>query len=211
MSSNSARSSAAAAAWIIGGAGLILALILAGCAREAPEVREARKAAHDYLRAVARRDVKEIGERSTCLTSTTSFTGGHVLRVDPPRGIRMAALDSLVRASIYTQHSADSAWARANEATADSLFRRARVLSYQASVYRNAARAVPASAPGAVVGRDTVLETRTIRVRVRYAGALVGPRPVDKEEILRMLRVPGGRWIVFSMFLVSEDPAPEMI
>ena len=42
-------------------------------------------------------------------------------------------------------------------------------------------------------------------------GPLVGPRPVDKEEILRMLRVPGGKWIVFSMFLVADDPAPEMI
>ncbi|HEY3155936.1 MAG TPA: hypothetical protein VGK76_04815 [Candidatus Eisenbacteria bacterium] len=208
---SSERSFAAAAAWIIGAAGLITALIFAGCAREAPDVREARKAAHDYLRAVARRDVKEIGERSTCLASTTSFAGGRVLRVDPPRGIRMAALDSLVRVSVYTQRSADSAWAHANETDADSLFRRARLRSYQASVYRAAARAVPVSAPGAVVGRDTMLETRALRVRVRYAGPLVGPRPVDKEEILRMLRVPAGKWIVFSMFLVSDDPAPEMI
>ncbi len=208
--SSSARSFPAAAR-IIGGAGIITALIFAGCTREPPDVREARKAAHDYLRAVARRDVKEIGERSTCLASTTSFTGGRVLRVEPPRGIRMAALDSLVRVSIYTQRSADSTWARASEADADSLFRRARLFSYRTSVYRNAARAVPVSAPGAVVGGDTLLETRSIRVRIRYAGPLVGPRPVDKEEILRMLRVPGGKWIVFSMFLVADDPAPEMI
>lgn len=186
-------------------------LILAGCAREDPDVREARKAAHDYLRAVARRDVKEIGERSTCVASTTSFAGGRVLKVDPPRRIRMAALDSLARVSMYTQRSAESTWAKASEATADSLFRKALLVSHQAAVYRNAARAAPVSAPGVILGRDTMLETRTVRVRLRYAGPLVGPRPVDKEEILRMLRVPGGKWIVFSLYPVQDDPAPEMI
>jgi len=190
---------------------LVTVLILAGCAREDPETREARKAAHDYLRAVSRRDVKEIGERSTCLASTTAFAGGRVLRIDPPRWIRVGALDSLARASMLAQRSADSAWSRASEADADSLFRRARLLADRASVYRNAARAVPVSAPGVVLGRDTALETRSVRVRVRYAGPLVGPRPVDKEEILRLLRAPGGRWIVFSLYLVTDDPAPEMI
>ena len=199
------------AARVLGSAGLMAALLLAGCAREAPDVREARKAAHDYLRALARRDVKEIGERSTCLASTNSFVGGRVLKVDAPRRIRMAALDSLARVAIYAQRSADSSWAKASEANADSLFRRARILSDQASIYRNAARAVPVSAAGAVLGRDTLLEIRTVRARVRYAGPVVGPRPVDKEEILRLLRAPGGKWIIFSKYLVEDDPAPEMI
>src|SRR5439155_9646965 len=113
--------------------------------------------------------------------------------------------------AIYAQRSADSSWAKASEANANSLFRRARIRSDQASIYRNAARAVPVSAPGAELGRDTLLEIRTVRARVRYAGPVVGPRPVDKEEILRLLRAPGGKWIIFSKYLVEDDPAPEMI
>ena len=56
-----------------------------------------------------------------------------------------------------------------------------------------------------------MLETRIVHARFRYAGPLVGPRPVDKEEIVRLLRVPGGRWVVFSVYLAEDDPRPEMI
>ena len=107
--------------------------------------------------------------------------------------------------------SADSSWARASDWNADSLFRWARVLSNRAAVYRNAVRAVPVSLPGSVVGSDSTLETRIVRARVRYAGPVIGPRPVDKEELLRLLRVRGGKWIVFSKYLVEDDPQPEMI
>lgn len=190
---------------------LTLALLLAGCAREAPDVREVRTATHDYLRALARRDVKEIAERSSCVVSANSFAGGRVLRVEPARWVRMGTLDSLSSISVAVQRTADSTWAYANEATADSLFRRARHVSNESAVYRNAARAAQVSAPGAVVGRDSMLETRIVHARFRYAGPLVGPRPVDKEEIVRLLRVPGGRWVVFSVYLAEDDPRPEMI
>ena len=123
----------------------------------------------------------------------------------------MGALDSLVGASARGQRSADSSWARASDWNADSLFRWARVLSNRAAVYRNAVRAVPVSFPGALVGSDSTLETRVVHARVRYAGPLIGPRPVDKEEILRMLRVRGGKWIVFSKYLVADDPRPSML
>jgi hypothetical protein len=207
---SSARSVPAVRALAIASA-LTLTALLWGCARETPDVREVRKATEDYFRALERRDVKEIANRSTCLVSTNSFVGGRVLRVEPARRIRMAALDSLTKTFMRVQRSADSAWARAEEATADSLFRRARIVSNQASVYRNAARAVRVSAPGAIVASDSTLETRALRARIRYAGAVVGSKPVDREQIVRVLRAPGGKWVVFSVYLEADDPRPEMI
>ena len=134
-----------------------------------------------------------------------------MLKIEPALEVRMGTLDSLVRASIAGQHSADSSWARANDWNADSLFRLARVLSNRAGVYRNAARAVPVSLPGAMVASDSTVETRVVRMRVRYSGPVIGPKPVDKEELLRLLRVHGGKWIVFSKYLVEDDPQPEKI
>jgi len=187
-------------------------LLLGGCARpEAPDIREVRKSAEEYFKALGRRDVKEIAERSTCLTSTNSFVGARVLEILPTQHVRMAALDSLVRSSFAGQRMTDSIWAYATEATADSLFGRARYFSNLASMYRNAFRAVPLSSPGTVVAADSTLETREVRARFRYAGPVVGPRPVDREQVLRILRVPGGKWIVFSVFPPEEDPKPEMI
>jgi hypothetical protein len=78
-------------------------------------------------------------------------------------------------------------------------------------VYRNASRAITLSAPGWVAGADSTVETRVVRARFRYEGPVIGPRPVDREELLRLLRAPGGRWIVFSVFVREDDPAPEMI
>lgn len=190
---------------------VIFSALAVGCARESADTREVRKAAERYLVALARRDLKEIAKRSTCLASTNSLVGGRVLAVGPSREIRMAALDSLVRVTMIRQRSADSAWSRADEAGADSLFRRAQLLSRRAAVFRNAARAAQASAPGLVLSRDMPLETRSVRVQIRYAGPIIGPGPVDREETMRLLKSPGGTWIVFSLFLVIDDPRPEMI
>jgi len=188
---------------------LTLTLLLAGCSREAPDVREVRNAAEGYFRALTRRDVKEIADRSTCLVSSSSLVGARVLAIQPPGRVRMGALDSLVRASMNEQRSADSAWARSGEQTADSLFRLTRTLSNRAAVYRNAARAIPLSSPGRMVASDSTLETRVVRARFRYAGPIIGPRPVDREELVRLLRAPGGKWIVFSVYVREDDPAPE--
>jgi len=203
MRSRPPRSRAALAA------AAILAL-LGGCAREAPDVHEVRTTTQDYLRALHRRDVKQIADRSTCLVSTNSLVGGSILSIGSSSWMRMGDLDSLVRATIYEQRGADSAWAYAKDETADSLFRLARLVSNRASVYRNAARAVPLSAPGAVVPRDSSLEVRAVRARFRYAGPVVGPRPVDREETVHLLRAPGGKWIVFSVYLREEDPLPDL-
>ena len=131
------RSSARNAAGVLALASLAL-LLLADCSREAPDVREIRKSAEEYLKALSRRDVKDIAERSTCLVATNSFVGGRVLHVEPERRVGMAALDSLVRASFAAQRTADSVWSYADEAAADSLFRRARLWSNLASVVARA-------------------------------------------------------------------------
>jgi hypothetical protein len=189
---------------------LTLALALAGCSRETPDVREVRRAAQEYLKALERQDLKQIADRSTCLVATNSLVGGRVLAVQASRWLRMGDLDSLVRAGMAEQRTSDSAWAYAGEATADSLFRLTRTLSNRSSVYRNAARAVPLSAPGVAVARDSLLELRSVRARFRYAGPVIGPRPVDREELVHLLRAPGGKWIVFSVYLRDEDPTPDL-
>ena len=188
----------------------MLLLVTAGCAREAPDVRDVRRSAQDYIRALQRRDVKQIADRSTCLVSSNSLVGGHVLRVEPSRWIPMGDLDSLVRVAMRSQRSADSVWAAATESTADSLFRLAREEANRSAVYRNAIRAVPLSAPHALVAPDSLLEIRAVRARFRYAGPVVGPKPVDREETVRLLRAPGGKWIVFSVYLRDEDPWPNL-
>jgi hypothetical protein len=205
--------SAGSRAWreAIVAAGLLGVALLGGCAREAPEVREVRKSTQDYLKALSRRDVKEIGERSTCVVSTKSIVGGTVLRVEGLNHVRLGVLDSLGQASFTAGRAAESAWAYADELTADSLFRLARLSSHRTVVYRNAIRAVPLSAPGAIVAADSLIETRAVRVRIRYAGEAVGPKPVDVEGIVRLLRVRGGKWMVFSLYREDQDPRPEMI
>jgi hypothetical protein len=191
-------------------AAAVLILLAAGCSREAPDAREVRKVTKEYLAALVRRDVKEVAERSTCLVSSNSLVGGHVLSVEPARRVRMGVIDSLARVAVSIQRGADSLWAGAGEATADSLFRRARVASLRTAVYRSAVRAVTLSAPGTVMGSDSTLETRVVRARFRYEGPVIGPRAVDREEVIRLLRAPRGTWIVFSVFVREDDPAPEM-
>ena len=189
---------------------LAIALLVAGCAREAPEVREVRVATKDYLKALQRRDMKQIAERSTCLVSTNSFVGGRVLAIEPSRWVRAGDLDSLVLTSMKEQRVADREWAYADESSADSLFRRARALSEQAAIYRNAVRAIPLSSPGVQVGRDSTLEIRTVRARFRYAGPVIGPRPVDHEQIVRLLRAGAGHWVVFTVNPRERDPVPDL-
>jgi hypothetical protein len=78
-------------------------------------------------------------------------------------------------------------------------------------VYRSAIRAIALSRPDSLVGSNAVLDTRTLRMRVRYAGEAVGPRAIDKEVLLRLIRAPGGQWIAFSFYSKEDDPRPERV
>ena len=195
-------------------AALALSLVaggLAGCGRESQDSRGARLAAERYLDALSRDDLTSLRLRSTCVIPSQSIVGGVVLRVAAPRSISMAKLDSLARAAAAGHRALDSLWALGKDESVDSLFLRSRVMAHRHGLYRNAIRAASLSLDGEEVAENVVVRTCRIRVRIRYHGPLVGPKPVDREHVLRLLAAPGGRWIVFSAHLREEDPRPEPI
>lgn len=184
----------------------LLLLLLAGCAREAPDVQAVRKASKRYLAALVRKDVDEVKRIATNVVSMTSIVGGRVLSIGPAEPRRVATLDSLLDAADRGRQVVDSLWTRSRDATADSLFQRLRGLNRLYVTVRCAQRAAQASLPESALVRATPVELRLVRVRVRYAGDRVGPRPVDREMLLRMVRAGRGDWIVFSLYLPADDP-----
>jgi hypothetical protein len=182
--------------------------LIGGCAREAPDVRAARKTAQRYLEALARQDVEGLHLLSTNVASSGSMRGGRVLAIEAAHATNVAAIDTLVEMSVRQQRLADSLWARAGEGEADSLFDASRRAARAQVAYRNARRAAVLSIERPDPPGDVPIETRRLRVRIRYAGPLVGPRPVDRELNLRMLRTPSGPWIVYSLYLPEDDPIP---
>jgi hypothetical protein len=112
-------------------------------------------------------------------------------------------LDSLAAASGDEERRAAVELAGAGEENADSLWIRADAASRRARMFGDAIRAVAMSRRE---GADSVLRVCRIRVRMRWAGPLVGPEPVDREHVLRALAASGGRWIVFSLLPRDRDP-----
>ena len=159
------------------------------------------------MTALARKNFEEIRERSTCLVGVQSIQGGNVLRIDPPRFVLLSSLDSLATTSAASHRKADSLWI-SGSGDREALLEASRRAGRLHITYRNASRAVAASSTEAVHGSSTRLETRAVRMRVRYAGPLVGPKPVDREIVLRMIRAPLGKWIAFSFFTADDDPRP---
>lgn len=160
------------------------------------------------MTALARKNFEEIRERATCLVAVQSIQGGNVLRIDPPRFIPLSALDSLATTSATAHRTADSLWIRGG-GDREALLANSRRAGRLHITYRNASRAVAASSAEVVQGSSMRLETRALRMRVRYAGPLVGPKPVDREMVLRMLRAPLGKWIAFSFYTADDDPKPD--
>lgn len=198
------------------GGGLLAAVaaliaLLAGCAREAPDVHEARLAAERYVDALAHKDLQQIRARSTCVVSYQSLKGGNVLQIGEVHQVTVGALDSLVHAAGEAHRSADSAWVVAPDSIRDQLSQRAMTIGKLHFVYRSALRALALSRPDSLLGSDATLDTRTLRVRVRYAGEAVGPRAIDKEQLLRLIRAPRGQWIAFSFYSKEDDPRPDRV
>ena len=183
----------------------------AGCGRESQDVRGARLAAERYLDALARDEVTSLRAKSTCMVPSESIVGGVVLRVEKPRTTSLATLDSLARSASATHRTLDSLWVLVPEATTDSLFLRSRLFARRHLLYRNALRAASLSLDGETPPVGAKIRTCRIRARIRYAGALIGPKPIDRQHVLRLLAAPGGRWIVFSVHLREDDPRPEPI
>lgn len=186
-------------------------MLLSGCAREAPDVREARLAAERYVDALAHKDLQQIRARSTCVASYQSLQGGNILQIGDMHHVTVATIDSLGRTAAEAHRSADSAWGFAPDSLRDQLSKRAMAIARLHFVYRSALRALPLSRPDSLLGSNAVLDTRTVRVRVRYAGEAVGPRAIDREMLLRLIRVPGGQWIAFSFYSLEDDPRPERV
>ena len=193
---------------VVVAAAIATLLLASGCARETPDAKAARLASNRYLTALARKDLEQIRKRSTCVVSMHSLLGGNVLKIQDARTVTLGTLDSLEAASREAQAKADSLWLQAADQARESL-RIARIRAGRLHVtYRNAIRAAALSAPDTLQSTSAVLSARVVRVRVRYGGPLVGPKPVDQEQILRMIRAPGGEWIVFSMYRPEDDPRP---
>lgn len=185
-------------------------LLLAGCAREAPDVQGVRKASERYLRALVRKDVGEVKRLATNVVSMTSIMGGRVLSIGPAERQRLSSLDSLLEATDRERDRADSLWARARGAAADSLFQRLRWLNRRYVTVRCAQRAAQASLPESLPAGPAPIELRRVTVRVRFAGERVGPRPVDRTMLLRLVRTGQGKWVVFSLYLPPDDPFPRL-
>jgi hypothetical protein len=104
---------------------------------------------------------------------------------------------------------AESLWAQAGSGDREAQFSDVRRTARLEITYRNAVRAIALSRSDVLHDSGTLLETLAIRMRVRYAGRVIGPRPVDREMILRMLKAPSGKWIAFSLYTAEDDPRPD--
>ena len=183
--------------------------IVAGCAREPQDVHEARLAAERFVAALAGKDLAEVRQRATCVVSMQSVQGGNVLRVGTPRRLPVFSLDSLATVASVAHQRAESLWAQPRSGDQDAQFDDVRRTARLEIIYRNALRAIGLSRPDVLNDSRALLETRAIRMRVRYAGSVIGPKPVDREMVLRLLKAPSGKWIAFSLYTAEDDPQPD--
>lgn len=187
----------------------LLVALAGGCSREAPEVKEVRLAAQRYMNALARKDVEQMRARSTCAVSYQWIRGGNVLQIGQERRLPLRTLDSLRSEAARKHRSADSAFVVADASRTEAAHQEALAKARLHTMYHNAIRALGKSNPDTLLGSDATVQTRTLRMRVRYSGSPVGKKPADTEHVLRMVRAPAGRWIAFSFFTQDEDPRPD--
>jgi hypothetical protein len=197
-------------------AALPLALILhSGCSLDTPEERAACRAAQRYLAALSVHDDAAIREHGTCDAATGSIRGATLIRSGRIRSLSRHSLDSLTANALENERQAGADWSRAVEGDADSLWLRLDAARRVAAICRSASLAAERSASsgsdsaGPVPGPDSAATLRVCAssVRIRWAGPLVGPQPVDREHVLRALAASGGRWIVFSLEQTEDDGA----
>jgi hypothetical protein len=98
-------------------------------------------------------------------------------------------------------------------------FRLAREWARRETTVRAAVRAARQSArdrdaaPAAGLGSphdegDGALQSIRAHVMVRYAGPAVGPDRIERDMVVRLLRAPGGPWIVYAFDLASDPIGP---
>ncbi len=204
-------------------AGILLAaaLAVAACATDPPAVRDVKRETGSLLDDLRRHDDAALRRRATCLLSADGIADARIRRVEPLREIGLAALDSLAIRYDAAHREADSLYAATPDSAGDveSRFQIAREWGRRAATLRAARRAATRSAEAAAAGAsapgrtprapsDAALEAARVHVTVRYAGPEVGPDRIDRDVVVRLLRAPGGPWIVYSFDLASDPPGP---
>jgi hypothetical protein len=182
-------------------------LALPGCSDRTQSAHAARTAVDRYLLALASHDSQALHNLAIGSFSDAAVLGGDVLRLGVVRRISVHTLDSLATVAASELRECGDAWTQASEENADSLWLRRRALFLRLTLYANALDAARRSANTPAESVDVC----RVRVRIRWGGPLVGPEPVDREHVVRVLAAPGGRWIVFSTFLRQDDPPAEPI
>ncbi len=193
--------------------GAVLAVLIAtGCSLDPPDVRDAKTSVRAFATALRLHDAERLRSISSCVVATEGISDARFRYLDPLRRTTVAALDSLAALYSEAQRLADSSYAAAPDSAADleSRFERARSLARRAATTRAARRAADISGAGAGAAASTAATLRSIRahVLVRFAGEAVGPAAIERDTIVRLLRAPGGAWIVYAFDLASDAPAP---
>jgi len=190
--------------------GLLAGLIAGGCAPDPPDVREARSTVKEFSSALRRHDGDRLRDMAACIVSTDGIRDARFRHLEPLRTIRAGALDSLLALYTEAHRLADSVYAAAPDSAADleARFERARSLSRRAAATRAARRAAEESRRDAEPDGGVELRTARAHVLVRFAGEAVGPAPIDRDTIVRLVRAPGGAWVVYAFDLASDAPGP---
>ena len=186
------------------------ALALPGCRLESPEIRDAKETAKDFATALRTHDDERLRTLASCVVATDGIQDARFRYLEAPQTTRPAALDSLLLLYGEAQRLADSVYTTAPDSTADleARFDRAQSLARRATTTRAARRAVEASRNGDPPPPDAELRSIRAHVLVRFAGKAVGPGAIERDTIVRLLRAPGGTWIVYSFDLASDTPGP---
>jgi len=186
----------------------------AGCRTDPPDVRAAKRAVSEFLRHLRDHDEPALRARATCLIPSEAVRDARLRYVDPPRTIAIATIDSLVTHYAAGHLNADSLYTRTpdTDPEVESRFQSVREWGRRANTVRAARRAAARSAEG-VAGTPSdgpVKPCLSVRahVMVQYAGPAVGPDRIERDMVLRLLRAPGGPWIVYAFDLASDPPGP---
>jgi hypothetical protein len=177
-------------------------------------VRDARSKVLEFTDALRARDDALLRSLATCVIETAGVRDARLRYLEPPRSIRFGALDSLSNLYAEAHRIADSLYAAAPDSAADleARFDRARSLARRAAATRAALRAAEQSGSStparSASARDGELRSIRAHVLVRYGGVAVGPDPIDRDTLVRLIRAPGGGWVVFAFDLASDSPGP---
>lgn len=194
----------------------LLALALAGCRPDDPAVRDARLAVRHFVVALRAQNEAQLRSLATCVVEDAGVQDARLRRFESLHSIHLASLDSLAILYGQAQWIADSLYTAAPDSTSDleKRFERTREWARRAAMARAALRAADQSMAAAPTPKATsvvpnpALQTIRAHLLVRYAGTAVGPAPIERDVVVRLLRAPGGPWVVYGFDLASDAPGP---